>query len=204
MTVPGAHTRPLRKAASKPLHSAKKSASASTLNLVEAWRVESWLAAVMLAAGRTEDAAALAEAVCAAGVTPSPGTSLAMATPQTAFVKGHVRLDSASGPDEGLPERVLEIAAASGTAVALQYLQMQGASARSRATILAQLARAEPDAARAYSLWLDALIASRTAGRATLAAVVADGEEILARANTGETTASLQSQLAGIDSQLGG
>ena len=155
----------------------------------------------MLAADQTEDAAALAESVCDAGVIPSPETSLAMATPQTAVSKGHVRLESASGADEGLRERVLKIAAASGTTAALQYLQMQGASARSCATILAQVASAEPDSGRAYSLWLDAIVESRTAGRATLHTVVADGEGILKRAKTGETPDSLLSELELIDLQ---
>ena len=158
VTVPDERTRPPRKAVSKPRRHTKKSARASPLYRAnEPWRVESWLAAVMLAADRTGDAAALAESVCAAGVIPSPGTSLVMATPQTAVAKGHVRLDSASGPDAGLQERVLQIATASGTTVAREHLEMQGASARSRATILAQLARSEPDPGRAYSMWLDAL-----------------------------------------------
>ena len=145
---------------------------------VEPWRVKSWLASVMLAAGRTEDAAELAESVCKAYVIPSLETSLALATPQTAFSKGHIWLESASGPDEGLLERVLQIAAASGTPIALEFLETKGASAHSRATILAELARGEPDREQAYSLWLDALIASRTAGLATLSAVITHGENI--------------------------
>jgi hypothetical protein len=149
----------------------------------------------MLAAEHTEDAAELAESVCSAMVIPSEQTSLALATPQTAFLKGHVRLHSASGPDEGLRERVLQIAMESGTTAALEHLKMQDASARSRATILAEIARAEPDSEWAYSLWLDAVIASRTAGHATLRAVVVDGAGILARAGRGESPASLLSRI---------
>jgi hypothetical protein len=170
---------------------------------LEPWRVESWLAGVMLAADRLEDAAALAESVCGAGIVPSSATSLAMATPHKAYAKGHVRLDSASGPDEGLLELVLQIAAANGTSAALQHPQMQGATARTRATILAQLARVESDSGQAFSLWLDAIIASRTAGRATLDAVIADGERLITRAGIGETPASLFSQLGKIDAEFG-
>jgi hypothetical protein len=83
----------------------------------------------------------------------------------------------------------------SGTTAALEHLKMQDASARSRATILAEIARAEPDSEWAYSLWLDAVIASRTAGHATLRAVVVDGAGILARAGRGESPASLLSRI---------
>ena len=110
-------------------------------------------------------------------------------------------LESAAGPDEGLCEQVLRIAAARGTGVALDYLGTQGSSARGRATILARLARAEPDPVRAYSLWLDALIESRSAGRAALRAVITEGEDILSRAATGETSASL---VARIDAEFRG
>jgi hypothetical protein len=63
-------------------------------------------------------------------------------------------------------------------------------------------ARAEPDSEWAYSLWLDAVIASRTAGREILQSVVAVSGGILARAGRDESPSSLLSQLERIDAQF--
>jgi hypothetical protein len=57
--------------------------------------------------------------------------------------------------------------------------------------ILTEVANAEPDSERAYSLWLDAVIASRTAGCATLYEVFVHGLDIPARAESGKSQASL-------------
>ena len=53
---------------------------------------------------------------------------------------------------------------------------------RTKALSLAALASVDPDPAQAYTLWLDALIASRMAGRKVLMDVIAKGTEVLERA----------------------
>src|SRR5262249_1824792 len=74
---------------------------------VARWRIERWIAPVMLTADRNDEARSLAESVCDAGVAPSRENSLAMATPRTAYSKGHVRFESTVDVDEGVVEGML-------------------------------------------------------------------------------------------------
>jgi hypothetical protein len=146
--------------------------------VVPRWRVESWLAPVMLAAGRNEDARKLVESICALGIAPSRENSLAMATPRTAHMKGHVRFNSAVDVDQDVIKKILEVAAANGTSQAREELWKLGPTQRTKALSLAQLSSVEPNAGKAYALWLDALAESRSAGRQTTMEVIARAEAL--------------------------
>jgi hypothetical protein len=166
------------------------------------WRVESWIAPVMLAADRRDEARKLAESVCNAGVAPTRENSLAMATPRTAYSKGHVRFDSTLDVDEGVVEGMLQLAATAGTPSAINAIKESEATMRTKALSLAALASVHPDPAEAYSLWLDALMASRLAGRKILMDVIAKGTEVLSRALSPFTPGALHAIIAAVDSEF--
>jgi hypothetical protein len=123
---------------------------------VPRWRIESWIAPVMLTAGRNDEARSLAESVCAAGVAPSRENSLALATPRTAYSKGHVRFESTIDVDEGVVEGMLQLAATAGTPSAIDAIKESDATMRTKAVSLGALASVDADPAQAYALWLDA------------------------------------------------
>ena len=182
-------------AARNPAGLDRLASAARTLRSVphdgESWRVDSWLAAVMLAAGRTAEAEELAESVIAAGVIPGESRCLALATPQTAISKQHVRLESDATPDASVTEEVLQRARSGNTANAREYLETQAVSAGTRAQLLLDLAKIENDRPGAFDLWLDAMIVSRRSGAAMLRKVIDEGDTILSNAMIGETSRSL-------------
>ena len=166
------------------------------------WRIESWIAPVMLTAGRNDKARSLVESVCDAGIAPTRENSLAMATPGTAGSKGHVRFESTVDVDEGVVEKMLQLAATHGTPSAISTLKESEATIRTKALSLAALASVDPDPAQAYTLWLDALMASRLAGRKTLMDVIAKGTEVLERAHSPFTAGGLHEIIAVVDSEF--
>jgi hypothetical protein len=83
---------------------------------------------------------------------------------------------------------------------AVELLESQSPSWRSRAIILARLARRVPEVENSYKLWLDALVASRMAGTQTVLAVLAEGQEILPHAPPGSIAATLISEFAALHS----
>jgi hypothetical protein len=124
-----------------------------------------------------------------------------MATPRTAAKKQHVRLEADATAYATLRDEVLQRARANGTANGRDYLQTQQVSVRTRAELLLNLATMETDHARAFDLWLEAIIASRRAGTTMLRNVLADGALILAHTPVGETSESLLASLTGAHSQ---
>ena len=157
---------------------------------------------MMLTADRNDEARSLAESVCDAGVAPSRENSLAMATPRTAYSKGHVRFESTVDLDEGVVEGMLHLAATAGTPSAINALKESEATMPTKALSLAALASVEPDPAQAYTLWLDALMASRLAGRKILMDVIAKGTEVLQRAHSPFTAGALHATIAAVDSEF--
>lgn len=192
---PRAAARPKSGVRATPL--AKKAAAKSVFSEpVPSWRVECWLAQVMLLAGRKQEAERLAEAVCDANIASSHETCLALATPYTARSKNHVHLEQAAGPDVGLRETVRTVIASAGIDAGIQHLFAQDATPHSRATILAEIASEEIDVAAAFEHWLSAVIESRTAGLPTLRDVIRSGADLLGRSNVGLTADSLLSAQA--------
>jgi hypothetical protein len=169
---------------------------------VPRWRVETWIAQVMLAAGRTDEARRLTESVVEAGVAPARENSLAMATPRTAESKGHLFFDSAVDIDEGVIEAVLQAAGTSGTPAARDALQQSGSTQRTQALSLAALAGIDADSASAFALWSDALTASRLAGRKTLIEVVEKGRQVLQRVASSITVDDLHATIAAVDREF--
>lgn len=171
---------------------------------VPRWRVETWIAQVMLAAGRTDEARRLTESVVEASVAPARENSLAMATPRTAESKGHLFFDSAVDIDEGVIEAVLQAAGTSGTPAARDALQQSGSTQRTQALSLAALAGIDADSASAFALWFDALTASRLAGRKTLIEVVEKGRQVLQRVASSIAVDDLHATIAAVDREFTG
>ena len=167
---------------------------ASVPALVEPWRIQSWLSGALLMAGRSDEAIELAQLVVAASVAPSLRDSLAMATPRTAEMKGHVRLDSQKEPDLDLSKRAVEVAQTDSTEAARNFVgtQTSNTSAHGRAMALLALAdlEANRDASHAHTLWIDALLVSRLAGTATVETVLERRPLISPRARKDVTQAS--------------
>ena len=179
----------------------KKKNSASHI-AEEAWRIQSWVAPVLLAAGHKEAASALAEVVCLAGIVPSQATSLAMATPSIARAKGHLHIDKDESSVENIRTTVFQKSQSEGVDAALAYLQSQNVLPKERSIILLQLAKNGADPQRSFQLWLDALIESRKAGRGVFDVVMAEAITFLSSARREETMESLREEIAKIDRSM--
>jgi hypothetical protein len=97
---------------------------------------------------------------------------------------------------------MLQLAATAGTPSAINAIKESEATMRTKALSLAALASVHPDPAEAYSLWLDALMASRLAGRKILMDVIAKGTEVLSRALSPFTPGALHAIIAAVDSEF--
>jgi hypothetical protein len=97
---------------------------------------------------------------------------------------------------------MLQLAATEGTSSAINTLKESEATMRTKALTLAALACVDPDPAQAYTLWLDALMASRLAGRKTLMDVITKGTEVLERAHSTFTAGGLHAIIATVDREF--
>lgn len=151
----------------------------------EPWRIRAWLAPVLLAGGRRDDAADLVEKVCSAGIVPSVQTSLDQASPNTASAKGHVIVETAPDSQDKTVRDLVRIAKEQGSEAAVAAIDGYVPSAHGRALALLAIAAVSDDASKAFDLWLDSLFASRRAGSSTLEEILYQGRDFLARANSG-------------------
>jgi hypothetical protein len=97
---------------------------------------------------------------------------------------------------------MLQLAAIEGKPSAIDALKESEATMRTKALSLAALADVDSDPAEAYTLWLDAPLASRLAGRKTVMDVIAKGTEVLQRAHSRFTPGALHAIIAGVDSEF--
>ncbi|MFN8647680.1 MAG: ATP-binding protein [Gemmatimonadales bacterium] len=142
------------------------------------WRLRTWAAWILQAAGRTGPALALAEAVCAEEVQPSDATTLVRPTRVTELAKPHVAPPAAASPERAVMTRVFALAAGPDIEAArklAETLTLPRYRARARAAVAVRL----PDREAARALWLTAVIEARRVGTGVVLEVLQRGRRLL-------------------------
>ncbi len=146
--------------------------------IADFWRLRTWAAWILQAAGRTGRALALAEAVCAEEVQPSEATTLVRPTRVTELAKPHVAPPAAVSPERAVMTQVFSLAAGPDIEAArklAESLTLPRYRARARAAVAVRL----PDREEALALWLTAVIEARRAGTGVVLEVLRRGRRLL-------------------------
>ena len=155
------------------------------------WRLRTWAAWILQAAGRREKSLALAEAVLAEEVNPSEVNSLARPTLLTVRGKSHVKTRVAQNPDRESMIRVFSLAAEGNLDEALRLAEritLPRYRARARAGVATKLANRE----QALSLWLAGIVDARRVGQGLVVDVLKRGRnQVLGESAQGRAVAEL-------------
>ena len=142
------------------------------------WRLRTWAAWILQAAGHTARAVALAEAVCAEEIQPSDATTLVRPTRVTELAKPHVAPPAATSPERAVMAQVFALAAGPDVEAArklAETLTLPRYRSRARAAVAVRL----PDREQGLALWLSAIIEARRVGTGVVLEVVQRGRRLL-------------------------
>jgi hypothetical protein len=170
--------------------------------VADVWRLRTWAAWILQAAGRTARALALAEAVCAEEVQPSDATTLVRPTRVTERSKTHVAVPADTHPDRTLFHEVTLLLGQGQFPEAqrrARKIQVPRYRVRAHARVAASLKNVDRAAAR--SLWFAALLEARRVGEAHVFKVLKRGYGLLSSSDRVEIEAIVNASKRGNDDE---